>query len=662
MWGKMIAPTVVPVPESDNPWPQEFRPYVEDEREYFFGRDWEREVVLANLLTSRVTVLHSPSGVGKSSVLRAAVIPDLKARAAADTAEDAPRLVVAYNRDWGANPNQSVRTALREALRAQAGLDLPAQLSRESDFAVTLCQLIASNHVHLFVILDQVEEVFMCPAQELSAFRDDLSSMLLGTRAMNLLIGIRQDWLGALEYFKEHIPAILDNRLVLLDLDKSGARDVIMKPAGQFRERKGGTVSVTTELADEICDQIQTGSRQVGSDHQFQIGARDQSARYPAAYLSLIMRQLWTRKGDTTVLDKDALRSIRDVRSVVQDHVDNVLEQFSFEDRKLAAVALAHLITSAGTAIEYPLKDIRHDVGWLSKDALPRVIDALESNRLIYDVGNEHYRLFHDLLIAPVRNWQQHFRSTESYAGFAHIFRKAFFVLSRAERELWWVNFVLRFGQPHVNNPEIAIDFRQYSDGEFADAVDGFFRMLCNKATTVPVVRILTLSKDGASEFLDGLRALREEAASSSDEVVTEEIPVVKEQLKLLRAARDTMSSQLAQAARSEDASKQSSSRLFCETDSLPIQLLIADRGADSSQLCCLAFMVGSEAYRIKETRQGIIGAHYTEETDVVLMYRNLAEVLMNQPNVNRIWPRPPEYRPGPESRAQTTLGVDLRH
>ena len=41
----------------------------------FCGREREREVVVANLIASRLTVLYGASGVGKSSLLRAAVAP-----------------------------------------------------------------------------------------------------------------------------------------------------------------------------------------------------------------------------------------------------------------------------------------------------------------------------------------------------------------------------------------------------------------------------------------------------------------------------------------------------------------------------------------------------------------------------------------------------------
>ena len=39
----------------------------------FFGRERDVEIVCANVVASRLTVLYGPSGVGKSSLLAAAV-------------------------------------------------------------------------------------------------------------------------------------------------------------------------------------------------------------------------------------------------------------------------------------------------------------------------------------------------------------------------------------------------------------------------------------------------------------------------------------------------------------------------------------------------------------------------------------------------------------
>src|SRR5260221_12558891 len=56
------------------------RPFKEDQAEFFFGRETERRILLANVTTRAVTILFGPSGVGKSSLLLAGLVPDLRPR------------------------------------------------------------------------------------------------------------------------------------------------------------------------------------------------------------------------------------------------------------------------------------------------------------------------------------------------------------------------------------------------------------------------------------------------------------------------------------------------------------------------------------------------------------------------------------------------------
>ena len=45
---------------------------------FFFGRERDTEIIAANAMASRFTVLYGPLGVGKSSVLRAGVVRRLR--------------------------------------------------------------------------------------------------------------------------------------------------------------------------------------------------------------------------------------------------------------------------------------------------------------------------------------------------------------------------------------------------------------------------------------------------------------------------------------------------------------------------------------------------------------------------------------------------------
>ena len=77
----------------------------------FFGRERETEIVVANLIASRLTVLYGPSGVGKSSLLHAAVARSLRAL------PEEP-LVVVFS-SWSDDPN----AALAEAVAEVSGLE-----------------------------------------------------------------------------------------------------------------------------------------------------------------------------------------------------------------------------------------------------------------------------------------------------------------------------------------------------------------------------------------------------------------------------------------------------------------------------------------------------------------------------------------------------------
>ena len=83
---------------------------------FFFGRDAEARVIVANLLSRALTLLFGPSGVGKSSVLRAGVMGALRVRARARLEEDdSPGIVRRGFSEWHDDPLMAVRAACAEA-------------------------------------------------------------------------------------------------------------------------------------------------------------------------------------------------------------------------------------------------------------------------------------------------------------------------------------------------------------------------------------------------------------------------------------------------------------------------------------------------------------------------------------------------------------------
>ena len=64
-------------------------PYREEDATFFFGREREQEIIIANLHAYPLTLLYGGTGVGKSSVLRAGVAHRLRQQAQANLASAA---------------------------------------------------------------------------------------------------------------------------------------------------------------------------------------------------------------------------------------------------------------------------------------------------------------------------------------------------------------------------------------------------------------------------------------------------------------------------------------------------------------------------------------------------------------------------------------------
>lgn len=71
----------------------------------FFGREREREIIVANVVAARLTVLYGASGVGKSSILRAGVAHQLRALARKNLEDVGEReLAVVVFSSWSGDP------------------------------------------------------------------------------------------------------------------------------------------------------------------------------------------------------------------------------------------------------------------------------------------------------------------------------------------------------------------------------------------------------------------------------------------------------------------------------------------------------------------------------------------------------------------------------
>ena len=86
------------------------QPYTEENEDIFFGRDAEKAILIDKILSDKLTLLFAATGVGKSSLLQASVMPELKRPAQEN-------LDVVYYNDWVSPPLAELKKTIMEVLQ-----------------------------------------------------------------------------------------------------------------------------------------------------------------------------------------------------------------------------------------------------------------------------------------------------------------------------------------------------------------------------------------------------------------------------------------------------------------------------------------------------------------------------------------------------------------
>jgi hypothetical protein len=158
------------------------------------GRQVDVETLTYRLEQARypLIVIHGPSGVGKSSILYAGLMPALD-KSFPEGRSTLPVLVKGY-RDWPDEVNQALARALQQQSEAD-GIP-PAAPIGPTDLILRLKTLTEQSYRQIVLIFDQFEEFFV-EAAELFQRRDFYTFLIdcLNTPYLKVVLALREDYL-----------------------------------------------------------------------------------------------------------------------------------------------------------------------------------------------------------------------------------------------------------------------------------------------------------------------------------------------------------------------------------------------------------------------------------------------------------------------------------
>ncbi|HEY6352307.1 MAG TPA: VWA domain-containing protein [Candidatus Angelobacter sp.] len=408
------------------------RPFREQDRAFFFGRERETRVISSNVIEESLTILYGPSGAGKSSALQAGVIPYLKS---------IPKAAVVYFRNWqGDSFAEELKAKVVESITAVAENTV---WEKEDE----LHDILSRTECQVFLLLDQFEEFLLYHSgrEDRNGFDSVLARLVNGQDIKaKVLIGIREDGLSKLnQRFAIRIRDLLGNTLEVERLSMDAARNAIEKPLEVFNKIQaadGITFSIETDLVLAILEQVREGRASTG-DSVGLGGTRAARgvAQVETAYLQLVLTQLWhaERQQNSPVMRLQTLQRMGGASQIVRDHVNSVMNHLeSDESRDIAARMFLYLVTPSRTKIAQRTEDLVC-FGGAHELEVKSVLNALtdqEDSRILRRLSNpEQYEIFHDVLAQHILEWRHGYEQRKELAKRKH---KEEAEAARKQREL----------------------------------------------------------------------------------------------------------------------------------------------------------------------------------------------------------------------------------
>ena len=365
-------------------------PFTAEVAEYFCGRQDEIRLLAADILAASHLVVFGPSGVGKSSLLWAGVIPELRTD---------PLAIVVLIREWGDNPPLG---KIRAALREEAARLLGVKFDPEVTLSDALREIYQAGGGPTVFILDQFEAYFTSTDRTRGGdFEAELGRLASLKRLdVHVVFGIRYDEIGRLDQLRRAIPDIMLATFEVFHLKGQQAIDAVREPIAIFNENHQTNIAIEEELVDKLVADCL-------------IDRLDPCLGVSAPYLQLALDWLWSHRPHAEApLIFDVYREAGKAEGIAAEHVRNVLGGLAPVQQRAFARMSRLLLTGSGTRIAYPAVDLAREAGIDVSDLKLLLEDLIGRARILQvavphpdDASLSRYEILHDALARPILKW-----------------------------------------------------------------------------------------------------------------------------------------------------------------------------------------------------------------------------------------------------------------
>ena len=382
------------------------RAFERSETQLFYGREQECYELYNQVKVQQLTVLFAKSGIGKSSLINAGLLPLLE--------EDFFYPVKIRLQDTSVSPVETVKNILQSRLDSDL-FDRRALGEAHLWEYLRACQFTAEDGTEQtpVFIFDQFEEFFNHAPQERQAFLENLADLInkrlpgslqQGLRQVprnqrddeilnwyspipcRVVLAIRSDRISQLDSLKERIPTILHHRYQLQPLMASNARQAIIEPALLASEH---FTSPPFQYSEDALDvMLESLANQEGEIESFQL-----------QILCQHIEQTIDPAMETIVKPTD-FGGAEGLQNILNTYYERQIGALAPEEQSIARRFIEEGLIIDGQRVGIPAgeEERRYNV---SAELLSKLLDSRLVRTETIHLG-QIYELSHDTLVEPI--------------------------------------------------------------------------------------------------------------------------------------------------------------------------------------------------------------------------------------------------------------------
>ena len=360
--------------------------YGRKDKEIFFGRDAEIQLLFKKTTESNLVLVYGASGTGKTSLVHCG-------------------LPICFSSDDWLPLHVRRKDHIGTAILEETNKYLQRKLKPHTPLHLAIKALHMTFFRPVYVIIDQFEELYISGSkEEQNQFYDFVQTILASEYNCKIILVMREEYLADLSKFEERVPQLFDYRVRVEKMRRTNAKEVILKSAEAFDIK----VEYPDETADAIVSQVAEERSLIELTYlQIYLDRLYELAKSKRGVLAGYANDINNNWADPVVFNPELVRELSTIGDVLGEYLEEQVKKVQSrlpksEERQVWTI-LNLLVTEDGTRVSMDLHEatnLMYSHG-ASKENITFCLEELSKVRIVH-LSEQRVELAHDSLALKI--------------------------------------------------------------------------------------------------------------------------------------------------------------------------------------------------------------------------------------------------------------------